>query len=279
MNVYTHTYCAPACLIRFSALILILTAWLPSACTRFLPPPIESDLVAEAQVAELKRTNAELTRFMIVGKMTLSGPDRPVQAFRAAMAGQLPDRLRIDMFAPYGGSAGTVSSDGEYLYLVRHPTREYHKKRLGSGSLQRLIQINITVNDLLVFLVGRIPMVAEYSARLTPTGPGGANGKADQESEETAGSDLVLIDRMGRIRQRITLDTRMRPVRSVWLNSSQDPAYTLTFSGHQVIEGFTLPRRIDLYAHSGARVSMMLDRYEANVPLDENLFSPAGPSS
>jgi len=217
-------------------------------------------------VAGLRQTNADLTRFKCVGKMTLSGPQQPAQSFRAAMAGQLTDRLRIDMFAPFGGSAGTVSSDGKHLYLVMHTSREYYKRRFGSGSLRRMIQVNITVGDLLELLVGRIPMVEEFSARLTSDG-------------NEAQTQLVLVDQWGRTRQRVTIDDAMHPVASVWFDSHQNPLYSLTVTGTQTVDGFVLPKRIDLSGASGERVSVTLEHYEANARFDENLFIPAPPSS
>lgn len=256
----------PANRIGWSALILILAAWLPSACTRFSAPDVQPDLAAEEIVAKLKQTNTGLARFKLVGKMILSGPNRPTQSLRSAMAGQLPDRLRIDMFAPFGGSAGTVSSDGKYLYLVMHPSREYHKRRFGKGNLRRMIQINVTVADLLEMLVGRIPMDSESSARLIP-------------ATDEFRTHLVMIDRWGKARQRITLDDRTRAVRSVWLDGRQNPAYTLVVTGQQTIDGFVLPKRIDLSAASGNRVSVTLDRYEANAHFDEDLFVVAPPAS
>ena len=270
--VNTHTKSLPVYLIGLYALILIIMAWLPTACTRFSAPDIQRDMVAEQMVARLRQTNASLTRFKCVGKLTLSGPNRPTQSFRAAMAGQLSDRLRIDMFAPFGGSAGTVSSDGKYLYLVMHPSREYYKRRFGSGSLHRMIQINVTVGDMLELLVGRIPMDAGFSALLMPD----TRFIPDKDANQT---HLVFVDRWGKTRQRITLDDAMHPVRSVWFDSSQHPAYTLTVTGQQVIDGFVLPSRIDLSAVSGDRVSVALDRYEANTCFDESLFIPAPPSS
>jgi hypothetical protein len=256
----------PAYRIGWSALILILAAWGPSACTRFSAPDIQRDMAAEKIVARLKQSNTGLLRFKLVGKMSLSGPDRPTQSFRSAMAGQLPDRLRIDMLAPFGGSAGSVSSDGKYLYLVMHPSREYHKKRFGKGSLRRMVQINVTVADLLELLVGRIPMDSEFSARLIPT-------------RDTFRTHLVMIDRWGKVRQRITLDDRMHAVRSVWLDSRQNPVYTMVVTGQQTIDGFVLPKRIDLSAASGNRVSVTLDRYEANAHFDEGLFTVVPPAS
>lgn len=257
------------------ASLLILSAWLPSACTRFSGPRIQPDLAAEQIVDGLRRTNAGLTRFKIVGKMTLSGPNRPPQVFRAAMAGELSERLRIDMFAPFGGSTGTVSSDGEYLYLVMHSSREYYKRKFGNGSLKRIVRMNITVGDLLELLTGKIPMNADFSARLVPV----AQLISNEAVEEAHRSALVLVDRRGRTRQRITLNDRMQPVRSVWLDSSQDPTHTVSLRGHQIVDGFVLPKRIDLIEASGERVSVVLDRYEANARLDGNLFSPAAPSS
>ena len=196
----------------------------------------------------------------------MSGPRQSAQSFRAAMAGQLSDRLRIDMFAPFGGSAGTVSSDGKHLFLVMHPSREYYKKRLGSGSLEQMIQIDVSVGDLLELLVGRIPMDTEFSARLA-------------YDENQAQPHLVLVDRWGRTRQRVTVDASMHPVASVWFDDHQNPIYTLTVTGTQTIDGFVLPMRIDLSAPSGERVSVTLDRYEVNARFDESLFTPAPPLS
>ena len=256
----------PAYASGWPALVLILTAWLPSACTRFTPPNIPRDMAAEQMVAELKLTNADLTRFKCVGKVTLSGPTQPSQSFRAAIAGQLSDRLRIDMLATFGGSTGTISSDGKHLFLVIHPSREYYKRRFGSGSLKPMMQINVTVGELLELLVGRIPMDVELSARLVP-------------DENDPPHQLVLVDRWGRTRQRVTIDESMHPEASEWFDVDEEPIFSLTFTGAQTIDGYVLPKRIDLSDASGNRVSVTLDRYEANVRLDERVFIPAPPSS
>ncbi len=255
---------APLYMRGWSALILIMAAWLPIACARLSPPDIQRDLAAEKMVAGLRLTNADLTRFRCVGKIIMSGPKKPAQSFRAALAGQLSDRLRIDMFAPFGGSAGTVSSDGKHLFLVMHPSGEYYKRRFGSGSLEQMIQIDVSVGDLLELLVGRIPMDAEYSARLASDGNEGQ-------------PRLILVDRWGRTRQRVTVDDSMHPVASVWFDGHQNPIFTLRVTGTQTIDGFVLPLRIDLSGPSGERVSVTLDRYEVNARFDESLFIPAPP--
>jgi len=257
---------SPFCMNGWLVIILLTAAWLTSACARFYPPDSQRDLAAEQLVAGLRSTNADLTRFKCVGKIILSGSKQPAQSFRAAIAGQMFDRLRIDMFAPFGGSAGTVSSDGKHLFLVMHPSREYYKRRFGSGSLEQMIKIDLSVGDLLELLVGRIPMDAEFSARLA--------------SDEKKGQpDLLLVDRWGRTRQRVTLNDSMHPVASVWFDGHQNRIYTLTVTGTQTIGGFVLPMRIDLSGASGERVTVNLDRYEVDARFDESLFIPAPPLS
>ncbi|BBO73320.1 hypothetical protein DSCW_07370 [Desulfosarcina widdelii] len=220
-----------------------------------------SDPAAEEMVARLKTTNAGLIRFKCLGKMTLAAPGQAVQSFRAAMAGALNDRLRIDMFAPFGGSAGTFSSDGKHLFLVRHPSGETYKKRYGSGSLRRMLQIDVSVDDLLEVMVGRIPLEENRLARFIPLSEGDP-------------AWLVFIDEKGRTRQRISVDAHKKPLRSEWFDSSQRMTHTLTIHGRQVVDGYDLPRRIDLTGGEGERITMVLERYNANVLLDDHLFVP-----
>ena len=245
---------------------IILVALGLSACTRFQTTEIRLDGAADHMIARLKRSNIDLQRFKCVGKMILATGDQPSRSFRAALAGQLDDRLRIDMFAPFGGAAGTFASDGRNLFLVMHPTREYYKKRFSGGSLRRLIHINITVDDLLALLVGRIPMEDEYLARLVPT-------------EEGHAEFLEFVDWSRQVRQRITVDASMHPRRSEWFDRHQRMTHNLTFVGGQMIDGFWLPERIELSGPNGAQVTVVLERYEANTELDERLFSPDNPWS
>jgi len=237
-----------------------------TACTRFFPLDAPADAKADQLVARLKQTNTDLRRFKCVGKMALAGPDLPFRSLRAAVAGQLDDQLRIDMFAPFGGAAGTLAGDGRHLFLVMHPSREYYKKRFGSGNLHRLIQIDITVRELLELMVGRVPIDDHRSARLVA----GQAGFPDR---------LELVDSSGRTRQRISLDESMTPRRSEWFDRHRQRTHALTFTGLQSIEGFRLPERIDLTGSKGARVTVVLERYEANAELNERLFAPDNPWS
>jgi hypothetical protein len=244
--------------------ILMLGVLLPAGCARVFAPEIVRDERAEHLTSVWRQVNPGLTRFKFIGTVTVSGPDRPQQHFRAAFAGHLPDGLRIDLFSMVGGASATISMDGTYLYLVRHATREYHKKRLGSGSLRSVIRIDATVDDLLQIMAGRIPMSQALHPRFV-------------DGDNQSGVRVAQLDDKGRMRQRITADEDLRPVKSEWFDGRRRLTHTLMIGGHQDEEGCVVPQRFQLAAHTGERLSVTLTRYEVNPDLDARLFAPDRP--
>lgn len=251
----------PAGLLKWSTIVMLAAAWLPVACTRLSPSEVQPDLEAERIVASLRQANADLTRFKSVGRVRLSGPDQPAESFRAAVAGKLPSRLRIDMIAPYGGASGTFSADGRYLFLVRHASREYHKKRLGDGSLQGVLHIDVTVDEVLALLMGRIPVDDACLPRV-----------ASRDVQN--GLQIDLVDRRGRICQRILTDAARRAVRAEWFDERQRPDRAVWLGGYQTVGGFTLPMQMELSGRSGERLEVEVERYEPNAGIPEAAFTP-----
>jgi outer membrane lipoprotein-sorting protein len=237
-------------------LVLLLTG-----CARRTISDFPLDMAGERLADMLRQTNNGLLQFKSMGRISILRPKQPKQSFRAAIAGQLPDRLRIDLIAPYGGSAGTISSDGRYLYLVMHASGEYHKKCIGNGSLRRVIHMDITVAELLEFMMGRVPMVQNVRAQLFP----GDSGEPAR---------LTLIDRKGDPKQRITLNASMQhPITAQWLDRNLEPIFDVTLSGSLKNRGFTLPEQIRLASEHGEVVTVLLERYEANADINNSLFT------
>lgn len=244
----------------FAKHLWMLVIGLITACTHLAPALLPSDPAAQQIIDTIKQTNIDLVQFKCVGKITISGPGQAVQSYRSAIAGQMNDHLRIDLFAPFGGAAGSVASDGKHLFLVLHRSRDYYKKRFGNGSLHRFVKVDVTVWDLLELLVGRIPLMDERSVRSVPVGDRDRHG-------------VRLIDRWGKTRQLVILDVDGRPLRSQWFDKHEKQMLTLEVGGQQTIDGFVLPKRVKLIAASGQTVSIRIERYEANAALDETLFA------
>lgn len=241
--------------IVFKWLLIFLLLCTASGCTYLTPPPIIPDPNAEMLVAALKTVNVDLKQFKCVAKIGMLSPNQPVQAFRGALACQLPDRLRIDLFAPFGGTAASLSSDGDCLYIVLHGPRKYYKRSVGNGSLKRLIKIDFTIEGLLTLLVGRIPIDNGLIAQMATDSPG-----------------VRLVDKRGRLRQRIALDTDGHPRNVIWYDSYNRQTLSCEMDGKQAIDGFTLPKKIVLVDASGIEVSVSISRYDVNTLFAPGLF-------
>lgn len=239
--------------------LCMLALVMATACSHLVSFPVPRDLAAERIIDTIKQANINLVQFKCIGKITVSEPKQPVQSYRSAIAGQMNDHLRIDLFAPFGGAAGSVASDGKHLYLAMHASRKYYKKRFSNGSLSRFVKIDVTVGDLLELLVGRIPLDDERLAQSLPV-------------DDPDHPGVCLVDRRGKIRQKILLDTDGRPFRALWFDPHGKQMLALKISGRQTIDGFLLPKRIKLLADSGQTVSIVIDRYHANAALEKNLF-------
>ncbi|PID40867.1 MAG: hypothetical protein CR984_00970 [Proteobacteria bacterium] len=238
---------------------VLLLIWIPAACTHLPTRTVPTDDAAVHLMADLVQINKALKQFKCVARITLTGPDRPAQTFRAAIAGQYPNRLRIDLLAPFGGAAANFSSDGNHLYLVNHRSREYHKIRLGAGSLSRLLHVDVTVEELVELLLGRVPMASKWQAKMT-------------ETESRALSGLAFHDIWGIERQRIDLNADRRPVGATWYDRRHHAVQRLVIDALQVVDGFDLPESLELKANSGDRVKVRIERYMPNAPIKDSLF-------
>jgi outer membrane lipoprotein-sorting protein len=247
-------------------ILCILFSIVLASCAIGTPQPDQWDIVAEKSLARAKQNNASLKRLKCIAKISLAHPGQPVRRFRAAIAGQLDDYLRIDMFAPFGGSAGTFSADGKHLFLVTHPSRDYYKKRFGKGSLHRFVQLDVTVSELLELLVGRIPANDFFSLRFIA----GEGGKDDR---------LLLLDRWGNTEQRIFFDSNGRAHRGEWLDKEGNVTHSMALIGDRRINTFELPRQIELSNGQGGSATIILEKYDTNAVIDANIFTIHPPSS
>lgn len=246
-----------------TAAILSLALFLVNGCAFFSPVTILPDPEAEEILASLQGPNAALSRFKGIGQVRIFIPEQPVQTHRIAVAGEMADRLRIDLISPVGGSAATFSSDGRYFFIIRQtPAVEYHKKKVRPGLFRRLVGIDVQATDLLKVLSGQIPVESQCVARMSADRP-------------LSGETVNLVDRKGRVRQRIVVDSDGKPVEVVWFDGGEKTLYTLHRSGEQKAGEFVFPRRVELFTPDGHRLVMTMDRYFPDATMDDNLFRPS----
>ena len=244
--------------VLFSSMVMGMMAgvW---GCTG-LPRP-EADPATQRTIERLTKQNTGLKGFKAIGRIAFAEGGQPIQSYRFAAAGRLPEKLRIDLLAPFGGSAASVASDGRHLFVVRHPSRQFKRWSLGRGSLQRFVGLPIRIKDLLTLMTGKIPLYEGYVAH-TAMSPNGDDAIV-----------LQIADRGGRLRQSVTMDERGRPVEAVWYDAQGRQTMALEMDGEIVVDGHVLPRQINLGATAGGCLTISFDRYMANPQTPDELFT------
>ncbi len=254
---------ANAMVSKWLPVVSILILCLPVACSHLAAPDIPKDVQAEKIVTGIVQGDSALTSFTCMAKIVLAMPDQPQRFFRVAIAGRQPKWLRMDLLTPFGGSSTTIASDGSHLFADIHSSGEFYERPIGRGDLSRFTGIDITVGELLDFLMGRIPVDKKYIARMVQ----GATMDPVQ---------VELVDRRAIPRQRITLDEKYRPIRAQWLDEHGTPLRTLMFSGSMTIDGFVLPETIQLTAASQMGITLTIQRYNPNPAVSVGIFTLDG---
>lgn len=108
-------------------------------------------------LAAVARTNRGLTAFKGLGTLRWRKGVQ-VQHFRVAMAGVMPDRLRIEMLGPTGQPMVQVADDGRRLTIRTLADGRTIELPTGAGSLGDVLGIDITPREIVFLLAGRFPI-------------------------------------------------------------------------------------------------------------------------
>ena len=242
----------------------MLTLLFLTACAGVVYKPVDAKKAAELAearelVAALGARNHTLLTFKGTGRFKLRQEGR-VLSTRAAWAGSFPDKLRIAVMNPAGQPMVSLSTDGQYLYMISHSEGEFYKKSSTNPTLQRLISIPISANDIISILTARLPIREHHSAELTM-------------DESGRGYILTLSRKWRGVTEKIYLDTDKRSVFQVDIFGASDQlSYRTVFQGKHPVNEFELPAKIMISDMGGNHFELEIDKYWADVPLVPSIF-------
>jgi len=217
--------------------------------------------LAEARelAAALGARNHNLSSFKGTGRFKL-WQGGLVLSTRAAWVGAYPDKLRIAVMNPAGQPMSSLSTDGQYLYLVSHAEGKYYKKPSANPTLQQLVSIPISANDIISILTARLPIREYHTAEFT----------ADEAGR---GYILTLARKWRGVTEKIYLDADKRSVLQVEIfEASEKLSYRVVFQGKLHVNDFELPAKIEISDTEGNRFELDIDKYWTDVPLLPSTF-------
>ncbi|OQX18805.1 MAG: hypothetical protein BWK80_37675 [Desulfobacteraceae bacterium IS3] len=198
--------------------------------------PIKEDL-AKKLLSALESRNQSLETFKGVGNLRLWKAHKRYLG-RVAWIGAVPTRLRFELLDVSGRRLATVSSDGEWFYLLSHIERRFYRRASSDPSLKQVVSIPVTSGDLILFLTGRIPIREHHSISVTET-----------ESEYM----LILKSEWGFVREKIFIDPNRSDVRKIEIyNMAESLVYRAEFDDiREVPGGYRIPFRMKLSDENG----------------------------
>jgi hypothetical protein len=225
---------------------------------------------AEAQklLLILNNTNDDLETFKGVGNIKLWNKKNPSIAERVAWVGARPASLSIVVLIS-GHSGLRLSTDGKHFYYldVSNENHPFKKVRASEASFERILSIPIKSVDIIEFLRGRIPLYDYSSAVLI---------------SELSGNNYVLVleKKWRGVIEKVYLDMDKKSVCKVEIfNGKGGLRYRAEFKGMQNIQGYRVPRLLEISNDKGDGFSLKIDRYLANISVSPSMFVLKPPTS
>ena len=247
---------------------ILLAALFLTACAGIsewvVHKPVDAKTAAELVearelVAALGARNHNLVSFKGTGRFKLWQGGHLLST-RAAWVGSFPDKLRIAVMNPAGQPQVSLSTDGQYLYMISHSEGEFYKKSSANPTLQRFISIPISANDIISILTARLPIREYQTAELKP-------------DESGRGYILTLSRKWRGVTEKIYLDTDKRSVLQIEIFGASDKlSYRTVFYGKQHVNDFELPEKIMISDTKGNRCEIEIEKYWTDVTLLPSIF-------
>lgn len=211
---------------------------------------------AETLLNKIVKKNEGLNTYKGVGSFSLI-QNGEKNAARMAFMCRYPSSLRIEVISPTGQPVYSFSAHDRTFYFYSHFDNLFYKTRSFNSSLNRLISMEINVDDVSDLLSGRIP-VKPYSRVLL------------EKNQTDNGWILTLKKRWPRLCEKIHLDESQTKIHKIeFLTSKSKLIYCAELEGSIKIRNFDIPKKITLTDSEGTVFSLRIDGYEANFEIAE----------
>ena len=223
-----------------------------------LPAP-EDDRAARL-IADLDRINQGLLSFSGVGRLTVKRNGQVQLRERVAWVGSAPDKLSVVIFIS-GFPTVRFATDGKWFYLIEPRDNElvFRQVRASDSALAQVIGIEVSFEEIVTLLRGRIPLSDFRTALLAPG------------SLETL-EELTLKKWWGTY-QKIMLEAGSSiPHSMARYDRSGKKRYQAIFENVKSIEGYRVPLQLRIIADEGAEFSLSMNRYQPNADVSADMF-------
>jgi outer membrane biogenesis lipoprotein LolB len=236
--------------------VLLISVFLfLTGCAGWLRP-VAHDETALKWVRQWVGHNDKLTYFKGLLQVQIQARGQNISG-RAAVAGAVPDRMRLEFLSFIGQPILSIAGDGRTITLINMQEGKIHQLDQTGGALEKLIGMPLSVEHLLDVLLGR-PPVPDYAAAIRL-------GEGDACAVE-------LISRWYVPRADIQSDRCEHPEVMNVYDTDGKLQYTIRWLQWQLVQEYAVPRRVMVTSVDGARIEFTIDRFWPDTPLPPSTF-------
>ncbi len=233
-----------------------------SGCAWLIKPPDE-DIAAKQCVSQWRGQNVTLQNFKGLLRIRIKTQTSAMSA-RAAIAANMPDKLRVELLSPIGQPLSSLVSNGSTISFLSAQDQKFYRINQSKTALEPIIHIPIGVDDLIEILVGRPPIPDYYAAQVT-------------EGQNNA-CPVTLKDRWHNVLGLMSSDDTGR-IQSMYMNGTDGSLqYEVQWSAWRRFNNFMLPGQVSALTGSGDRIDLQWDRIWTDIPVPDNIFILENPN-
>jgi len=249
--------------VKICPVLALIIVFALGACLPIQPELPMTEVPADRLLQSLEKRRQTFTGLKAVASVQTVKKSRKRTLDSVGIVLATRDRIRIEAYGPMGQSLFVLVSDGREL-LVRPPGREKAVKP-GMDALEKLIGLNIEVQELVSVLSGNVPSVAS---------------SADVKAFCAQDGDCVLEIHEGDLERRVHIlnpaleDDRGPRITSHDLYRTGRIVFRAHFEHLEEISHYLMPQKITIEAPDKKIViTVAYGDVEVNVPVSDEVFT------
>jgi hypothetical protein len=207
----------------------------------------------------IKSGNDAARSFKGIGKISV-WDENGSRTSRAAWAGAIDGRLRIEFLALPGQPVAKFIYDGENYYFMSQADPELQQRSCSDPELTQVAGVPIRVSEVVNFLAGGIPIYDHDSVALEPL-------------NSPEGYVLVFKKRWLGVVEKIYLDASRLAVRKVEIYKWRKKVYQVTFEAVRPVNDRHVPFDLVISNGKDQGFRIVTDRYWADALVTPSIFS------
>ncbi|MBF0205087.1 MAG: hypothetical protein HQK67_12475 [Desulfamplus sp.] len=238
----------------FSA--ILFSAILLSGCALDKPSNIHNAETNEALsiLQQIESINREIKTCKGSGWITISD-GKQIKKFRMAWAASFPDKIRLTLLSA-GHPVETILADGKTVTFISH-TGKHETKKINSAnpSLQDVVSIPVTIQDILSIFAGRVPIGKFDTASIA------------QITDSSALTDTMLIlkRRWNGQSQNIVLTSDNKVASFSLINENRKLIHRVFNEKFKTFGSFLIPSKVKIKDDEERMIEFEITNYQPNI--------------